>query len=190
MQRPEIALSAAEPPRHPVCQPRGSKAPGELPSSQLHPNWAGRVKRGTHIPAFHFKKGETLCCFPLHQRNVGEITPSPSVPSHLLEGGEAVKPNIQPWRSISRPFQPGSSCREGRDQSSSMDHGLQGLGVVGTFISCLIKVGTHGQGLNAEWEVRCCILVSMKKLYCAMEFSESPALWGHGVISQVNKGSM
>ena len=54
-----------------------------------------------------------------------------------------------------------------------MDRGLQGLGVVGTFISCLIKVGTHGQGLNAEWEVRCCILVSMKKLYCAMEFSEA-----------------
>ena len=65
---------------------------------------------------------------------------------------------------------------------------------MGTFISYLIKVGTPERGLNTKWEVRCCILVSVKKLYCAMEFSESfsegLALWGHGVISEVNKGSI
>ena len=52
------------------------------------------LKGGTHVPAFHFEKGETLCCFPLHQRNVGETTPSPSVQSHLPEGGEAVEPTF------------------------------------------------------------------------------------------------
>lgn len=91
---PETAPSAAKPPWHPLCQPRGKKAPAEPPSSQLHPDWDDHVKRGTRIPAFHFEKGETLCCFPLHQRNVGETTPSPPVQTHLPEGGEAMKPNI------------------------------------------------------------------------------------------------
>lgn len=51
-------------------------------------------------------------------------------------------------------------------QSSSMDRGLQGLGVVGTFISYLIKVGTPGQGLNAEWEVDAAFDLNEKAVLC------------------------